>query len=364
MRARRIKANILSKDEVHATYAAMHALPRESEEWEQERAKLLESLYRLSKFIAVEKFLKAGRLSPLVEADDLAQEATERFASRIDTYDPTQGASFVTWCANYIELYYARVHTILANPISVPINHATALRSWDADKQREVADVLAGNRDDQPELRLGWLADGRNIVSLDDEQAMRVHTHQVWSDPTGAPEPLPYQELLTDYHRLGAGGSRQETNLWAGHGAADELTDPEYYADIMALQTAVRQIIDERLNEREAQAIGLRFGLEDGQPRTLEEVGEYLGVTRERVRQIEAKAISKLRWDDSELRAFLGHVAGHEWSLDNYVRRPVADGLPDYAAHEAAYTYVSPPGRAPAARRRFPPAIPESEWDW
>jgi RNA polymerase primary sigma factor len=49
------------------------------------------------------------------------------------------------------------------------------------------------------------------------------------------------------------------------------------------------------LNDREKQVVRLRFGLDDGKPRTLEEVGQIFGVTRERIRQIEAKTLAKLR---------------------------------------------------------------------
>ena len=49
------------------------------------------------------------------------------------------------------------------------------------------------------------------------------------------------------------------------------------------------------LSERENKVLSLRFGLEDGKPRTLEEVGQYFNVTRERIRQIEGKALTKLR---------------------------------------------------------------------
>ena len=60
------------------------------------------------------------------------------------------------------------------------------------------------------------------------------------------------------------------------------------------LNEAVKQALSE-LNEREQAVVRLRFGLDDGQMRTLEEVGKEFGVTRERVRQIEAKTLAKLR---------------------------------------------------------------------
>ncbi len=60
------------------------------------------------------------------------------------------------------------------------------------------------------------------------------------------------------------------------------------------LTKAVSEVLDE-LNEREAEVVKLRFGLIDGRPRTLEEVGREFGVTRERIRQIESKTLAKLR---------------------------------------------------------------------
>ena len=73
----------------------------------------------------------------------------------------------------------------------------------------------------------------------------------------------------------------------------------------MMLNSAVLEALGE-LNEREQQVVRLRFGLEDGQARTLEEVGQNFNVTRERIRQIEAKALRKLRHPSrsKKLKAF------------------------------------------------------------
>ena len=69
---------------------------------------------------------------------------------------------------------------------------------------------------------------------------------------------------------------------------------PEEYATNELLKDEIAEVLL-TLTEREEKVIKLRFGLEDGKSRTLEEVGQMFGVTRERIRQIEAKALRKLR---------------------------------------------------------------------
>lgn len=80
----------------------------------------------------------------------------------------------------------------------------------------------------------------------------------------------------------------------------------QYWAEYHLLMESVIDVLD-TLNDREARVLELRFGLEDGAQRTLEEVGQELGVTRERIRQIEAKALRKLRHPNrsKKLRDFL-----------------------------------------------------------
>ena len=69
---------------------------------------------------------------------------------------------------------------------------------------------------------------------------------------------------------------------------------PEEYATVEMLKEELSCVLL-TLTDREAKVLRLRFGLDDGQSRTLEEVGQIFGVTRERIRQIEAKALRKLR---------------------------------------------------------------------
>ena len=74
----------------------------------------------------------------------------------------------------------------------------------------------------------------------------------------------------------------------------DMVETPEEAMNILVRQEEVKELL-EKLGDRERQVIRLRYGLEDGRTHTLEEIGDMLGVTRERVRQIEARAMEKLR---------------------------------------------------------------------
>ena len=85
-----------------------------------------------------------------------------------------------------------------------------------------------------------------------------------------------------------------------------DATSPEQHASYELLKEQLEEVLD-TLTDREENVLRLRFGLDDGRTRTLEEVGKVFGVTRERIRQIEAKALRKLRHPSrsNQLKDFL-----------------------------------------------------------
>jgi len=92
----------------------------------------------------------------------------------------------------------------------------------------------------------------------------------------------------------GTGGS-DNAALMVGDSLSDPGADPEGVAQESALQTDLHGLLRTTLSGRECDVVRLRFGLDDGRARTLEEIGKVFSITRERVRQIEARALHKLR---------------------------------------------------------------------